>query len=317
MKIYSYRGDHEHLPENTMMAFRQALLNGAEGIALDVLMTRDHQPIVFRDEALGIATDAIGLVRHHDLSEIQEAEFNEPYTKLDQHIPSLKEYLTWAEPLPHTTILMVKNAKFPYSNFEEDLMNCLADVEGKERLLLACSRLSSLRLLHTRYPDIALGLIPDTLDEEIIAKLEELEIHYVLPTLTQTTRQFVELCNAHEMQIMTQDVSTPEQMQRLQELGVKSILVTDMATARAALDVKKMPYSAEALKFATETEARQEKSHQPMQSLAQKAKNLTNVGRSRKGKGNFLAVALCMVLSVAVATFLAGLFMNLMKGVLK
>lgn len=313
MKIYSYRGDHEHLPENTMIAFRQALLNGAEGIALDVLMTRDRQPIVFRDESLGRATDAIGLVRHHDLNEIQAAEFNEPYTKFNEHIPSLAEYLEWAALLPHKTILMMNNDNFLYSNFEEDIMACLAEAEGRERLILATSRLSSLRLLHTRYPDSALAWMPESWLPEDWDRLKDIEVDHVLVPLTQTTRELVENCAARGVKIMAQGVSTAEQILRLQELGVENILVTDMTTARAALKETKMPFSSEQLKYATETPS-EEGQKTPMQMLAQRAKSLTYGRGKRNGKSNLVAIALSMILCVAVATFLAGLFMNLLKG---
>lgn len=313
MKIYSYRGDHEHLPENTMIAFRQALLNGAEGIALDVLMTRDRQPIVFRDESLGRATDAIGLVRHHDLEEIQAAEFNEPYSKFNQHIPSLAEYLEWADLLPHKTILMMNNDTFLYSNVEENIMACLAEAKGRDRLILASSQLSSLRLLHTRYPDITLAWMPNSSRPEDWDKLQGLEITRVLVPLVQTTRELVDTCTERGIEIMAHGVSTTEQILRLKDLGVQNILVTDMATARAALKETAMPYSAEALKYATETPGKEEEKT-PMQALAQRAKSLTYGRGKRPGKGNIIAIALSMILCVAVATFLAGLFMNLLKG---
>lgn len=313
MNIYSYRGDHERLPENTMIAFRQALLNGAEGIALDVQMTRDRQPIVFRDESLGRATDAIGLVRHHDLGEIQSAEFNEPYTKFNEHIPSLAEYLDWAALLPHKTILMMNHGNFLYSNFEENIMACLAEAKGRDRLILASSQLSSLRLLHTRYPDIALAWIPQSSPVEAWEQLRDIEVKRILAPLTQTTKELVETCAEQEITIMVQGVSTAEQILRLKELGVENIMVTDMATARAALKETKMPYSADQLKYATEKPTEEEEKT-PMQMLAQRAKTLTYGRGKQKGKSNIFAIAISMALCVAVATILAALFMNLLKG---
>lgn len=313
MKLYSYRGDHEHLPENTMIAFRQALLNGAEGIALDVLMTRDRQPIVFRDESLGRTTDAIGLVRHHDLNEIQSAQFNEPYTKFNEHIPSLQEYLEWAALLPHKTILMMDNEGFLYSHFEEDIMTFLDQVKGRNRLILSSSRLASLRLLHTRYPDIALAWMTEAVADDDWDKLHDIQVSRIMVPLTQTTREMVDMCREHKVEIITQGVSTAEQLLRLQELGVENILVTDMAAARAALKESRMPYTAEQLRFATETPGDQEEKS-PMQMLAQRAKSLTNGQGKRKGRGNIFAIAISMVLCVAVASILAGLFMNLLQG---
>ncbi len=50
--IIAHRGASAEAPENTLAAFDRALARGADGIELDVRMTRDGVPVVFHDATL-------------------------------------------------------------------------------------------------------------------------------------------------------------------------------------------------------------------------------------------------------------------------
>ena len=49
--IIAHRGDVTNAPENTISAFQKALELGADGIELDVRLTKDDQLVVFHDLA--------------------------------------------------------------------------------------------------------------------------------------------------------------------------------------------------------------------------------------------------------------------------
>jgi len=50
--VIAHRGASAEQPENTLAAFRRALALGADGIELDVHVTRDGVPVVFHDASL-------------------------------------------------------------------------------------------------------------------------------------------------------------------------------------------------------------------------------------------------------------------------
>ena len=68
--IIAHRGHQSAAPENTLSAFQGALAAGADGIELDVRLTRDGQLVVFHDRHLDRTSNGHGLVNHHTLSEI-------------------------------------------------------------------------------------------------------------------------------------------------------------------------------------------------------------------------------------------------------
>ena len=69
--IIAHRGDVTSAPENTIPAFRRALDLGADGIELDVRLTRDKQLVVFHDRLLGRTSNGEGPVNHCTLDEVR------------------------------------------------------------------------------------------------------------------------------------------------------------------------------------------------------------------------------------------------------
>ena len=49
---YAHRGASEYAPENTMSAFDMALQLGANGIELDLQITKDGKIVIFHDNEI-------------------------------------------------------------------------------------------------------------------------------------------------------------------------------------------------------------------------------------------------------------------------
>ena len=75
--IIAHRGDISKAPENTLPAFRSAYESGADGIELDVRLTRDDQLVVFHDRGLGRLGGVRGLVTNTTLEEMRSLDVGE------------------------------------------------------------------------------------------------------------------------------------------------------------------------------------------------------------------------------------------------
>ena len=69
--IWAHRGASAVAPENTCAAFAAAVAAGADGLELDVHLTRDRIPVVIHDETVERTTDGSGRVRDMSLAEIR------------------------------------------------------------------------------------------------------------------------------------------------------------------------------------------------------------------------------------------------------
>ncbi len=97
--IWAHRGASGLAPENTMTAFALAEQCGADGIELDVHLSRDGVPVVIHDETLERTTDGYGAVTGVSLCELLELDAGSWFAPefCGEPVPTLAGVLGWAE----------------------------------------------------------------------------------------------------------------------------------------------------------------------------------------------------------------------------
>ena len=149
--IYAHRGASAYAPENTMAAFYEAEKRGADGIELDVQMTKDGVLVVLHDEDVARTSNGRGLAREMTLSQLRELDFGSWFgpawagekiptlwqvleflqgNRLRQNI-ELKTCSAWYDPeLTRRTVAMVQQSglkdRVIFSSFEH---RCLLDAK--------------------------------------------------------------------------------------------------------------------------------------------------------------------------------------------
>jgi len=83
----AHRGASAEAPENTLAAFARALALGADGLELDVRVTRDGVPVVFHDATLTRLTGRRGAVARRALADLRAARVR------GEPVPTLAEVL--------------------------------------------------------------------------------------------------------------------------------------------------------------------------------------------------------------------------------
>ena len=96
MKIYAHRGFSGQYPENTMEAFLQVLKTPAEGIELDVQLSKDGEVVVIHDETVDRTTSGSGYVKDYSLTELKKFQIHHSNCSV-QTIPTLDEVLCWIQ----------------------------------------------------------------------------------------------------------------------------------------------------------------------------------------------------------------------------
>lgn len=95
--IWAHRGASGLAPENTMAAFALAEQVGADGIELDVHLSRDGIPVIMHDETLDRTTDGHGAVADVLLRELRELDAGSWFAPVfnDEPVPTLADVLAW------------------------------------------------------------------------------------------------------------------------------------------------------------------------------------------------------------------------------
>ncbi len=86
--IYAHRGASGTHPENTLRAFREALVPGVAGIELDLHATADGVPVVIHDRDLTRTTNGTGYVDQLSLERLQALDAG-----AGERVPTLAETL--------------------------------------------------------------------------------------------------------------------------------------------------------------------------------------------------------------------------------
>ena len=95
--IWAHRGASAVAPENSMAAFRAAEVTGADGIELDIHLSRDGIPVVIHDETVDRTTNGSGPVAAKNIAELLDLDIGSWFSAdyAGERIPLLTEVLAW------------------------------------------------------------------------------------------------------------------------------------------------------------------------------------------------------------------------------
>ena len=94
--VLGHRGSPARAPENTLLAFRLALEEGADGVELDVQPAGDGAPVVIHDASLERTTDSTGRIAGLTWEAVAAARSRgEPVPRLEQAAAWAAESGAW------------------------------------------------------------------------------------------------------------------------------------------------------------------------------------------------------------------------------
>ncbi len=93
--LWAHRGASCCTPENTLTAFAAAVESGADGLELDIHLSRDGVPVVIHDETLERTTDGCGLVAEMTWQQLRQLDAGSWFSSefAGESIPALEEVL--------------------------------------------------------------------------------------------------------------------------------------------------------------------------------------------------------------------------------
>ena len=137
-KIYGHRGASAYAPENTLEAFEKAVNMGADGVELDVHLTKDGELVVTHDEWVERVSDGSGWVKDLTLKELKELHFNKTHPEYkNARIPTLKEVFDFLKPTGLEINIELKNSLVDYPELERKTIEMAAKTFPFERLLFS------------------------------------------------------------------------------------------------------------------------------------------------------------------------------------
>ena len=135
-EIFAHRGASGYAPENTLEAFRLAMEQGADGIELDVHLTKDGEVVVIHDETIDRTGNGQGNVRDYTLEELKKFSFHNRMEKYKGvQIPTLKEVLDLVKNSQMKVNIELKTGIYWYEGIEEKTMEIVKSRKMEDRII--------------------------------------------------------------------------------------------------------------------------------------------------------------------------------------
>ena len=154
VKVYAHRGASAYAPENTLPAFRLAEEQGADGIELDVHLTKDGELVVIHDEKLDRTTNGTGLVKDYTLAELKTFCADNGMTGYEEvRIPTLREVLEQVKPGNMLVNIELKTGILWYEGIEKKTLDLVAELGMQDRIIYSSFNHYSIAEVRRLAPD--------------------------------------------------------------------------------------------------------------------------------------------------------------------
>lgn len=226
MKNFAHRGFSGKYPENTMLAFRKALECGADGIEMDVQLTKDGELVVIHDERVDRTTNGTGYVRDYTLDELRKLDASYIYSDEVgfQTIPTFDEYCQWVSGTPLVTNIELKTGVYPYPGIEAKVWPVLQRYHLEEKVIISSFNHESVLRMKALAPDLKYGLLTETWFINPGAYTKSVGVQCYHPYYGSLTAETVAEIKSHHIEINTFTVNDEASVKQLRDYGVDCVI---------------------------------------------------------------------------------------------
>ena len=222
---FAHRGASAYYPENTVMAFKEALKAGATGIELDVHKTKDNKLVVIHDEDIERTFLGKGLVKYYTLEELKEFKCRNNNFRENKEciIPKLEEVLNLVQYENITLNIEVKTDKIQYEGIEEDVIKLIKSFNMDERVILSSFNHESILRCKNIDSTIKTGLLYYKPIDNIVEYAKEHLADALHPDIRLVNEELIKSAHENGLIINIYTVNSPIYMRRLIEANVDGI----------------------------------------------------------------------------------------------
>lgn len=232
-KVIAHRGASAEAPENTLAAFQLAIEQGADGIELDVHMTKDGELVVIHDETLERTTTGKGCIVAHTYQQISSYDagswFSDRHAK--ERVPRLVDVLELLKGKNLLLNIELKTGYVQYPGIEEKLIELLAEYNSQDVIVSSFNHYS-LRSLKKIAPHIPIGLLYMEGLVEPWLYAQRLGAHSLHPLYLNIMPELVIGCKQADIKLFPWTVDDTGVMQQIHNAGVDGIITNKPLTCR-------------------------------------------------------------------------------------
>jgi glycerophosphoryl diester phosphodiesterase len=238
MKIWGHRGAYSSAPENTLVAFQLAAQMGADGVELDIQLTKDGEIVVIHDETVDRTSNGQGWVKDFTLSEIKKLNFNKRgITKpLHMEVPTLAEVLELLSPTGLTINIELKTGVIYYEDIESRALKLTEKYDMSGRIVWSSFNHYSVQKIKQLEPSSKTALLCGGEIWVTGEQCEKVGVEALHPSVHMLRHpSLAEDCHKRGVLIRPWTVNSEDDLLLARDLGVDTVIVNRIDWAKDAL----------------------------------------------------------------------------------
>ncbi|MFZ7132210.1 MAG: glycerophosphodiester phosphodiesterase [Eubacteriales bacterium] len=225
-KILAHRGASGYCPENTMKAFEKALMLSADGLELDIHLTKDQRLVVIHDFTLNRTTNGKGLIKdvtYRELCSLDAGSWFSPQFR-NEKIPLLKDVFHLVDNIEHTINIEIKAGNRYYPSIEELILEEIHKW-AKCNIILSSFDHFALRNIKLNDPDKTTGILYEASFIDICNyAIDKVNADALHPNYMTLDKDLFQNAKKNCLQINPYTVDHPLTMKNLINLGVDHLI---------------------------------------------------------------------------------------------
>lgn len=224
--IWAHRGASGHAPENTLEAFQKAIDMKADGVELDIQLTKDGEIVVCHDETIDRTSNGIGSVKDYTLAELKKFNFNKTHPEYDHaSIPTMKEVFELIKPSPLTINIELKTGQYDYDGIEEKILALTKEEGMEDRVIYSSFNHYSIKKIQQLNPNAKTAFLYSDGALDMPAYGEKNGVNALHPWVYNLRYpDFMQECNQKGLEVNVWTVNTKEEVMACVQAGVHAII---------------------------------------------------------------------------------------------
>lgn len=243
--IIAHRGSSAFAPENTLAAFRRAIVDGAEGIEFDVQLSKDGVPVVIHDDNLkrtGGRDEPVADLTASELGKIDVGSwFNKKFPKrasrgyASETVPTLKQVLRLLKDFRGPIYVELKAGDADFRELCSAVCDLISGSTLLPQIIVKSFKLGAIPEVRHLLPSVQTCALfaPKVMNllrrrrEHMISLAKEfgadqISVHYSL-----VTERLCKVAAAAKMPVTVWTVDNPKRIERCTRLGIGALITND------------------------------------------------------------------------------------------
>ena len=225
-KIWAHRGASGYAPENTIEAFERAVEMKADGVELDVQLSKDGQMVVIHDETVDRVSGINGFVRDYTLQELRKLDVSLPIEGYHTvRIPTLAEVLETLKPTGLEINIELKTGIYFYPDLEKKVIRLVEDMQMTDRIWCSSFNHESVCRVKALCKAMRCGFLLSDVILDVAAYAKHYDMQALHPALYHMQDQkFIEKAKGQGLKVHVWTVNRTEDMRTLADAGVDALI---------------------------------------------------------------------------------------------